>query len=87
MTVTLAQDVTLTDTDSGAVLLDLRRGRYWHLNGSGLHALRLVLDGRTPQDAAAELVNGEPDLTHRATEDVLGLITSLRDAGLLEETR
>ncbi|MGH1554839.1 lasso peptide biosynthesis PqqD family chaperone [Streptomyces sp. L7] len=60
MKLTLARDVTLTDIESGAVLLDGRHGRYWQLNHSGAGVLRQLLDGEAPDAAAAGLCAAAP---------------------------
>jgi hypothetical protein len=84
MTLRLTRDVTLTEVDSGAVLLDGRRGRYWQLNPSGLAILRRLLDGQTPAAVAADLADVVPVSHGDATRDVTDLIEALRASHLLE---
>jgi hypothetical protein len=82
MNFALARDVTATDTEDGMVLLNERDGKYWQLNRSGAATLRLLLAGHAPEEAAARLVPGRPDLSERVRTDVGALVGSLRAAGL-----
>lgn len=84
MKLTLARDVTLTDIDTGAVLLDGRRGRYWQLNHSGAGVLRQLLDGQAPDAAAAGLCAAAPVSDDQARQDVQSLIDALSAAHLVE---
>ncbi|MFJ1604773.1 lasso peptide biosynthesis PqqD family chaperone [Streptomyces sp. NPDC088253] len=84
MKLTLARDVTLTVVDSGAVLLDGRRGRYWQLNHSGAGVLRQLLDGTAPDAAAAGLCAEAPVSDDQARQDVQALIDALSAAHLVE---
>jgi hypothetical protein len=83
MTLTLTPDVTLTDVENGLVLLDQRNGRYWHLNGTGATALRMLLDGSSPEDTARRLGDQAPDGAGRALADVRSLVDGLRRARLV----
>ncbi|MEV0735377.1 lasso peptide biosynthesis PqqD family chaperone [Streptomyces sp. NPDC050549] len=84
MKLTLARDVTLTDIESGAVLLDGRHGRYWQLNHSGAGVLRQLLDGQAPDTAAAGLCAAAPVSDDQARQDVQALIDALSAAKLVE---
>ncbi|WP_327697687.1 MULTISPECIES: lasso peptide biosynthesis PqqD family chaperone [unclassified Streptomyces] len=84
MKLSLARDVTLTSVDTGAVLLDGRRGRYWQLNQSGSAILRRLLDGETPAATAASLSAAAPVSEEQARQDVLALVESLSAANLVE---
>ncbi|MFF9898139.1 lasso peptide biosynthesis PqqD family chaperone [Streptomyces longispororuber] len=83
MTLALKPDVTATDTEDGLVLLDQRSGRYWQLNRSGATALRLLLDGHTPEETAARLTRRHPDAAGRALTDVRTLLAALDRARLV----
>ncbi|MDH6453366.1 MULTISPECIES: lasso peptide biosynthesis PqqD family chaperone [unclassified Streptomyces] len=84
MKLTLARDVTLTVVDTGAVLLDGRRGRYYQLNHSGAGVLRQLLDGDAPDTAAAGLCAAAPVSDAQARQDVQALIDALSAAHLVE---
>lgn len=83
MNLALARDVTATDTEDGMVLLNERDGKYWQLNRTGAATLRLLLDGHAPEEAAARLAPGRPELSERVRTDVGALLGSLRAAGLV----
>lgn len=83
MTISLSRDVVATDTDAGLVLLDGRGGRYWQLNGTGATALRLLLAGRSTEEAATELASTAPVPAERVADDVRTLVAALRKAGLV----
>nr|QHZ32194.1 lasso peptide biosynthesis PqqD family chaperone [Streptomyces humidus] len=84
MKLSLARDVTLTSVDTGAVLLDGRRGRYWQLNQSGSAILRRLLDGESPAATAASLSAAAPVSEAQARQDVRALVESLSAANLVE---
>ncbi|MEF9906377.1 lasso peptide biosynthesis PqqD family chaperone [Streptomyces sp. P9-A2] len=84
MKLSLARDVTLTPVDSGAVLLDGRRGRYWQLNRSGSTILRKLLDGESPDAAAASLSAAAPVSEAQVQQDVKALVDALSAAHLVE---
>ncbi|WP_019629984.1 lasso peptide biosynthesis PqqD family chaperone [Actinomadura atramentaria] len=73
----LSPDVTATETGAGLVLLDERTGRYFTLNPTGRAVLRLLLAGRGPQEAAADLARRFPEFADRIDRDVDALVRSL----------
>ncbi|MFE2301824.1 lasso peptide biosynthesis PqqD family chaperone [Streptomyces sp. NPDC059445] len=79
----LHPDVVTTDTDGGAVLLHLRTGRYFQLNTTGTSVLRGLLDGGTPDDVAAELVQRHRIGSEQAEHDVHAILDQLNAAGLV----
>ncbi|AJE44470.1 lasso peptide biosynthesis PqqD family chaperone [Streptomyces nodosus] len=87
MKLSLARDVTLTDINSGAVLLDGRRGRYWQLNASGCAVLRRLLDGEGPDAVVAGMAAAAPVDAERVRKDIQALIGSLSAAELVEVDR
>jgi len=84
MNVSLARDVTLTPIESGAVLLDGRRGRYWELNESGSNALQKLLDGDSIESAATGLFASAPVSDEQACGDLQALVDALQSANLVE---
>ncbi|GAA2694736.1 MULTISPECIES: lasso peptide biosynthesis PqqD family chaperone [Actinosynnema] len=82
MTFALVPHVTVTTTPHGLVLLDGRTGRYWMVNGTGALVLRHLLDGGTPDTAAADLGARFPDAADAVRADVDDLVSALRDAGV-----
>lgn len=79
----LRSDVSTTDTEYGAVLLDERNGEYWHLNTTGARVVRLLLAGSSPAEAAATVAEEfEIDESH-VLPDVTALVDQLRSARLV----
>lgn len=85
MTLQLRTDVSTTDTDDGAVLLDERAGRYWQLNTTGALVLRLLLGGAAPHQVAQTLADRHTVSTEQAAADVAALLRHLRIAGLVTD--
>ena len=83
MSLRLSADVSTADTDYGIVLLNQRNGDFWQLNPSGALAVRRLLDGDTPEQAAAALAAEFEVECEEALEDVLALLEQLRAAGLV----
>jgi hypothetical protein len=85
MTLSLHRHVSRADTDDGMVLLDERTGRYWNLNPTAGRVVRALLNGATPEDAAAELAGRYPDVSaEQARADVEALLQSLTEARLVK---
>lgn len=89
MTITYALNpqVSLAETDDGAVLLHERTGRYWQLNATGLLVLRSLTGGDSPEQAARALASRHTLPATRARDDVAALLASLCSADLLRESR
>ncbi|GAA4866318.1 MULTISPECIES: lasso peptide biosynthesis PqqD family chaperone [Saccharopolyspora] len=79
----LHPDVSTTETDDGTVLLHQRTGRYWQLNTTGSHVLRLLLDGSAPEDIAAGLADRHGIDPQQAERDVSAVVEQLRGASLV----
>ncbi|WP_367123316.1 lasso peptide biosynthesis PqqD family chaperone [Streptomyces phytohabitans] len=84
MPLSLRPDVSLAETEDGTVLLQLRTGRYWQLNGTGTYVLRLLTQGYEPARVAAELAARHGIDGARALRDVEDVVARLRAASLLE---
>ncbi|MFF7353678.1 MULTISPECIES: lasso peptide biosynthesis PqqD family chaperone [Streptomyces] len=83
----LNPQVSLAETDDGAVLLHERTGRYWQLNTTGLAVLRSLTSGATAEQAALTLASEHAIAVTRAHDDVAAVLASLRSADLLREKR
>lgn len=84
MTLALAPDVSVTDTeDGGMVLLDGRTGRYWQLNPTGGLIVRLLLSEGSAPAAASRLRQRFPQEKDRIDGDVDGILRTLRDRRLV----
>jgi hypothetical protein len=84
MTLRLRDGVSSADTDYGIILLDEDSGRYWNLNPTAALALRTLLDGGSPADAARQLTERYEVDAGIAGRDVQELVDELRGAGLVE---
>jgi Coenzyme PQQ synthesis protein D (PqqD) len=83
MPLRLRPDVPAASTATGIVLLDERSGRYWQLNRSGSAALRTLLEGETPSQAAQWLSSSYGITLERAAADISALLDALRHARLV----
>jgi hypothetical protein len=83
VSLSLADGVSIAETDDGAVLLDERSGRYWRLNGSGARVLQGLLTGQGARDAALSAATGAAVAPDRATRDAARFLDELRTAGLV----
>ncbi|MGR6918478.1 lasso peptide biosynthesis PqqD family chaperone [[Actinomadura] parvosata] len=83
MTLRLHAEVCTADTDYGTVLLDQRTGAFWQLNPTAALAVRRLLDGDTPERAAAAMASAFDVGPDDALTDVLELVDQLRAAGLV----
>ncbi|MFF5205260.1 lasso peptide biosynthesis PqqD family chaperone [Streptosporangium sp. NPDC000396] len=79
----LPAHVTFTETDTGAVLLDNRRGRYWQTNDTAAIVLKCLLHEGEIGPAVAALRERYPDAAERVTADVQHMIEKLAAAKLV----
>ena len=85
MTMTLRRGVSAADTDYGTTLLDEDSGEYFTLNPSAALVLRVLLDGGTPERAAAAVTAEYAVDADTASRDVADLVAELRSAGLVTD--
>ncbi len=79
----VADHVSLTPTDGGAVLLDAKKSRYWQLNSTGARIVELVEEGK-PGSSIARILSDELDAPiARIETDVESLVSSLLKARLI----
>lgn len=83
MTLRIRSGVATADTEYGTVLLDEDSGHYWQLNPTGAAVVRLLLAGRTPDEAAKALTEEFDVDEPQAMRDVSTLVDGLRSAGLV----
>ena len=84
MTLKLRDGVSSADTEYGIMLLDEDSGQYWNLNPTAAQALRTLLSGSAPEQAARELAERYQVDAATADRDVRELLDDLRSAGLVE---
>jgi hypothetical protein len=83
MSLKLRAEVSAADTEYGTVLLDQRSGDYWQLNPTAALAVRRLLAGDTPEQAAAALAEEFDVARSRALLDVTALVERLTAARLV----
>ncbi|MFD0886609.1 lasso peptide biosynthesis PqqD family chaperone [Streptosporangium algeriense] len=79
----LPAHVTFTETDTGAVLLDNRRGRYWQTNDTAAIVLKCLVAEEDLESAVAALRERYPDAAERAADDVRRMVDKLAAAKLV----
>lgn len=72
-----------TETEDGIVLLNQRKGVYWHLNGTAAEILRSLREDGDRDVAVAEIRDRYGIDESRARNDVEDLIRSLESVGVL----
>lgn len=83
--VKLNENVHLTETDYGAVLLDEETGNYWELNPPGALILSLLLDDSAEADVAEKLTARYEVARAQAERDVAELVQGLRSQRILTD--
>jgi hypothetical protein len=78
----LRDNVSLTDTEDGGVLLDGRSGHYWQLNSTGYLIVSALVDGDTLDDVAVTVAEKYRISRDQATTDVTSLVRDLTGARL-----
>lgn len=83
----IPEDVLSRELDGEAVLLDLRSGRYFGLNGTGARVWAFLKEGLEREAIAEKLTDEfEVDL-ERARADVDVFITALMERGLIRRVQ
>jgi PqqD family protein of HPr-rel-A system len=83
MDMRIPEDVLSRDLDGEAVLLDLRSGKYFGLNGTGARVWALLKDGLERPEIAKVLTEEFEVDEDRARADVDAFIAALTDRGLI----
>ena len=79
----IRENVTVTETDFGAVLLDQLTGEYWQLNTTATLVLNTLLGGSTEEEAVDAVLAEYDTDREQATRDVHALLEHLRLSGLV----
>ena len=79
----IPEEVLSRELDGEAVLLDLRSGKYFGLNGTGAVIWAAMNDGLEPPQMAERLANGFDVTVEQARADVDAFIESLVSRGLI----
>lgn len=80
----LRKGLSIVDVEDGRVLLDTRRGVYWHLNRQAITMIEELGRGRAFDDLIGEIVRETGADEERVRADHLALLDELRRAKLIE---
>ncbi|SDI37868.1 Coenzyme PQQ synthesis protein D (PqqD) [Sinosporangium album] len=80
----LRQGLSIVEVDDGKVVLDTRRGVYWHLNRTAITVVEELGRGRAFDDLIREIVRETGADEDRVRSDHLALLDELRRAKLIE---
>jgi hypothetical protein len=69
--------------DSGAVILDLKAGRYYSLNGTGARIWSRVEKGMTPSQILEDLKTTYPVPAEKLMEDLAAFVRAMEEKGFL----
>lgn len=81
----LRDSLVITETDYGAVLLDMKDGSYWNLNHTGVIVVNTLREGGSAADSATAICQHYDIDPDEAERDVTDLLDQLRQAGILDE--
>lgn len=82
--VRLREGLSIVEVDDGKVVLDTRRGVYWHLNQSAIAMIEELESGRPFDDLINQIVRETGAQESLARTDHLALLKELRKAKLIE---
>ncbi|MEN3535207.1 lasso peptide biosynthesis PqqD family chaperone [Microbispora sp. ZYX-F-249] len=83
MTWHLPSHITFTQTSTGAVLLDTRRGRYWQMNDTAALVIRHLTEEEGVESALADLRERYPEAAGDLAADVHRMLEKLEAAELV----
>ncbi|GGM47284.1 hypothetical protein GCM10011608_35030 [Micromonospora sonchi] len=83
----LKQGLSIVEVEDGKVLLDTRRGVYWHLNGTAITMLEELERGRDFDDLMKEIATTVGVDEQQIRNDHLALIEELREAKIVDRIR
>lgn len=75
----------LTAGEEGGVLLDLRGGDYWQLNGLALTAITRLAAGEGMNDIISALQQEYPDAAGHVVEDVRRIVGEFQQIGAITD--
>ena len=80
----LRPDVSVSESDDGAVLLDERTGTYFRLNRAGSRLMERLVSGDAVDDVVRALQEQHPQQAQRIPADVHRLVDALSSNRLVE---
>ena len=82
--VRLRSGLAIVEVEDGKILLDTKRGVYWHLNLTAIALLDELSRGRTFDDHISQMARDTGMDEARVRSDHLALVQELRQAKLVE---
>lgn len=82
----LRQGLSIVEVEDGKVILDTRRGVYWHLNQTAITVVEELGRGRAFDDLISQIVLETGADEGRVRSDHLALVEELRRAKLIKGT-
>ncbi|MFD8530527.1 PqqD family peptide modification chaperone [Streptosporangium canum] len=82
----LRQGLSIVEVEDGKVILDTRRGVYWHLNQTAITVVEELGRGRAFDDLISQIVLETGADEGRVRSDHLALVEKLRRAKLIKGT-
>jgi hypothetical protein len=82
--VQLRPGLSIVEVEDGKVVLDTRRGVYWHLNGSAMAVVEQLAAGRSFDDLIGQIVRETGADETRVRADHVALVDELRKAKLIK---
>ncbi|MER7210026.1 PqqD family peptide modification chaperone [Streptosporangium sp. NPDC000239] len=80
----LRQGLSIVEVEDGKVILDTRRGVYWHLNQTAITMVEELGRGRALDDLVGQIARETGADAERVRSDHLALFDELRRAKLIE---
>lgn len=81
----ISPDVAVNEVPEGAVILNTRTGKYYHINTTGLHVLRTVGNGQSISQVAAHLASATGADIGLVQRDVSTMVKQFLQAKVLQQ--
>jgi hypothetical protein len=80
----LRTGLAIVEVENGKVVLDPKRGVYWHLNQSAIAVIEELAQGRAFDDLVAQIARDTGTDEGRVRKDHLALVDELRRGKLIQ---
>ncbi|MET4783640.1 lasso peptide biosynthesis PqqD family chaperone [Glaciihabitans sp. UYNi722] len=81
----IRDEITITPTDDGSVVLDRCSGDYWQLNQTATFILQQIADGLDEPAIIDSLTSLYPDARDSVTNDASAILRGLVEAGVIRD--
>ncbi|MEU8177009.1 PqqD family peptide modification chaperone [Microbispora hainanensis] len=82
--VRLSQGLSIVEVEGGKIILDTKRGVYWHLNETAMTVVEELDRGQALDDLISQVVRETGADEERVRSDYLSLVDELRRAKLIK---